>query len=416
MNNFICKGGIAFLIILIFSSNLNGQILENSIILSKNVDSLSILYGKRKVNNLKRSIFEDTQTRLSKIAEIVTEDAYADTLIDSYYSGANSNFNSFYGGTLSKYPVYVDPEVVLGNNETFLSLPTGSYVTVGFLDNTIIDAVDQDDIFIEEIGSSNENAEIYISSNLIDFIFIGIANDGGITSFDLADIGFTEPVKAITIVGLDNLGGSPGFDVVSVRAIAGAIGPAPTEGTLKGKIADSKTNQPLENVIITLILQNNQTYQTTTDQNGEYSFNNILFGKYSINIKKTGFIPIDTNIDHTTILSIENFNMVSLTISVEDKKTELPQAFNLLQNYPNPFNPGTMITYILNQKTDVAFTMYNSIGQMIRTYEFNKVSPGKHTLWWDGTDSEGNSPPSGIYLCRMSAGNHSKTIKMLLFK
>jgi hypothetical protein len=56
---------------------------------------------------------------------------------------------------------------------------------------------------------------------------LGIAKDDGVTSFDLSDIGFTEPVVAVKIIGIDNKGGSPGFDLVSVRALEGAIGPPP---------------------------------------------------------------------------------------------------------------------------------------------------------------------------------------------
>jgi len=149
---------------------------------------------------------------------------YADVIIEAWYSNANSNFDSFYGGTLANFPVKVSPEVVLGNNESFLSLPSGSYVTVGFTDNYILNAANQDDIFIREIGGSGEKAEIYVSSDSKNFILLGIAQDDKTTSLDLEDIKFNKPVEAIKIVGLDNKGGSPGFDIVSVKAITGSSG------------------------------------------------------------------------------------------------------------------------------------------------------------------------------------------------
>ena len=40
------------------------------------------------------------------------------------------------------------------------------------------------------------------------------------TALDLATIGFVDPVVAVKIVGLDSLGGSPGFDVVNIQVIA----------------------------------------------------------------------------------------------------------------------------------------------------------------------------------------------------
>jgi hypothetical protein len=149
---------------------------------------------------------------------------YADIVIEAWYSNANSNFDTFYGGNGSSYPVKVEPEVVLGNNNKFISLPTGSFIIVGFTDNSIFNAPNQDDIFIKEVGASGEKAEVYVSSDSKEFVLLGIAQDNKTTSLDLEDIKFDKPVAAIKIVGLDNKGGSPGFDVVSVKAITGSSG------------------------------------------------------------------------------------------------------------------------------------------------------------------------------------------------
>ena len=153
--------------------------------------------------------------------------SYADVLLDAQYSAVNPEFSSFYGGTISDFPKIVDPEVVLGNNDYFLSLPSGSFIIVGFLNNTIINAPDQDDLFIEEIGGNGEEAEVYISSNNNDFTFLGIAKDDQTTSFDFNDIDYNTPVTSVKIIGIDNKGSSPGFDVVSVKAITGAEGLTP---------------------------------------------------------------------------------------------------------------------------------------------------------------------------------------------
>lgn len=157
---------------------------------------------------------------------------YADVVLDYFDSGAGP-ISGPYGGLAGiggAFPVAVTTDVVLGSDtagsETFLSLPTGSYVTVGFTDETVIDGAGND-IFIQEIGGANERAEVYISADNLVFYLLGIAVDSGTTAFDLASIGFTDPVTAVKIVGLDSLGGSPGFDVVNVQVLPGSIGPAP---------------------------------------------------------------------------------------------------------------------------------------------------------------------------------------------
>ncbi len=155
---------------------------------------------------------------------------FADVVLGYFDSGAGP-FAGPYGGLAGiggAFPVAVPTSVVLGpdtvGSETFLSLPTGSYVTVGFLDETVLDGVGND-IFIQEIGASGERANVFVSSDNVNFVFLGIANDSITTAFDLASISFAAPVTAIRIVGLDSLGGSPGFDVVNVQVLPGSIGP-----------------------------------------------------------------------------------------------------------------------------------------------------------------------------------------------
>ncbi len=152
---------------------------------------------------------------------------FADVVLEFFDSGTGPIAGP-YGGTFpGSFPVSVSPDVVIGDDSgssvDFLSLPTGSFVTVGFTDETVIDSAG-DDIFIQEVAANGEEAEVFVSSDLVNFVLLGRANDGITTSFDLADIGFTDPVRAIRIQGLDNAGGSPGFDVVNVQVLPGSIG------------------------------------------------------------------------------------------------------------------------------------------------------------------------------------------------
>lgn len=164
---------------------------------------------------------------------------YADTVLEYYDSGAGpiaGPYGGTWNGVTGIYPIPISTSALLGDDPgyppgvaDFLSLPTGSYVTLGFTDETVIDGAG-DDIFIEEVGPNGERADVYVSANLIDFVFLGTAIDDASTALDLASIGFTDPVQAIRIVGLDALGGSPGFDIINVQVLPGSIG-APPEAT-----------------------------------------------------------------------------------------------------------------------------------------------------------------------------------------
>ena len=159
---------------------------------------------------------------------------FADVVLDYFDSGAGP-IPGPYGGTFPgevsvQFPVPVSTSVVLGDDPgsvvDFLSLPTGSFVTVGFTDETVINGPGND-IFIREIGAAGDRANVFVSSDLSNFILLGTAQDDVTTAFDLASIGFTAPVQAVQIVGLDNQGTSPGFDVVNVQVLPGSIGSAP---------------------------------------------------------------------------------------------------------------------------------------------------------------------------------------------
>lgn len=165
---------------------------------------------------------------LPTLAVAQADKAYADVILEAYYSHANPRYKYFYGGDGNNYPLIMKPQDVLGNNTKFVSLPKGSYIIVGFTDNTIIDAPHQDDLFIEEVGRAGDQAAVWISADGKKYEYLGRARDDKVTSFDLADIGFKKPVIAVKIMGLDTRGASPGFDLVSIRAMKGAIGSRPS--------------------------------------------------------------------------------------------------------------------------------------------------------------------------------------------
>ena len=172
---------------------------------------------------------------------VLAQTQLADTIIDAFYSGAHPGFNSFYGQVDRCDEYTVNPTVCLGSNDTLLALPTGSYVTVGFIDNLIYNAPNQPDLFVDETGPSDEFAEIYISSDFgQSFTFFGIVNGGTTNALDLEDISYTDCINAVKIVGLDNNGCIPGFDVVRVYGISGAsIEPIPRTNAIPVLCTDS---------------------------------------------------------------------------------------------------------------------------------------------------------------------------------
>jgi len=98
----------------------------------------------------------------------------------------------------------------------------------------------------------------------------------------------------------------------------------------------------------------------------------------------------------------------------EAAKPRQPIPFNLYGNYPNPFNPQTRISYSIDQSSEVAVTIYNVLGQLVRTLKEGQRAPGFYTVAWDGRNNGGAGCSAGVYLYRIAAGNRSISSKMLM--
>jgi hypothetical protein len=97
---------------------------------------------------------------------------------------------------------------------------------------------------------------------------------------------------------------------------------------------------------------------------------------------------------------------------------EIPRGFALNQNYPNPFNPTTTIDYEIpgGREVRVSLSIYDLRGRLVRRLEEGMERPGRHSVLWDGRDSFGVPVPSGVYLYRLEAGDHTFTRKMTLLR
>ena len=90
---------------------------------------------------------------------------------------------------------------------------------------------------------------------------------------------------------------------------------------------------------------------------------------------------------------------------------DAPARFSLEQNYPNPFNPSTTIEYNIGNDAPVTLTIYNSLGQKIKTLVNEFKSAGHYEVNFDASKIS-----SGVYIARIESGGYTKMIKMSLLK
>lgn len=102
---------------------------------------------------------------------------------------------------------------------------------------------------------------------------------------------------------------------------------------------------------------------------------------------------------------------------IADEANAIPKKYALNQNYPNPFNPETKIGFALPKSGSVTLTVYNVLGQKVKTlFKNQNFAAGNHSVKWNGTDDIGNKVASGIYFYKIEAGKYVSVKKMVLMK
>jgi len=109
-------------------------------------------------------------------------------------------------------------------------------------------------------------------------------------------------------------------------------------------------------------------------------------------------------------------NLLEPTAIKNNKITLNKLNFKLCQNYPNPFIPQTYIQFEINGVEQSDLTIYNMLGQKIRTLMVAKLNSGSYSICWDGKDELGNLASSGIYYCVLTVSNKKDYIKLLMLR
>jgi hypothetical protein len=153
----------------------------------------------------------------------------------------------------------------------------------------------------------------------------------------------------------------------------------------------------------------------TTDADGNYSFTGLEAASYIVTPKDSIFKTIPENrsaiIVDSSLTDINFSSTYNTTLtSVTENKSGQP-VFNLIDAYPNPFNSSTRIQYVVQKTSFVQLHAYDVSGKEVATLVSAEKYPGTYEVVFNAS-----SLPSGIYLCRMQAGNIIQTKKVILLK
>ena len=152
-------------------------------------------------------------------------------------------------------------------------------------------------------------------------------------------------------------------------------------------------------------------------RNGVSSFDGTTWETYTIdnglvsNIVYTIAVDLDGSLWFGTDDGVSNLNLNSVFV-----ETAGPTAFTICSIYPNPFNTQTTIEFTLPDKVFTTIIIYNMMGQKMRELVKGTLTPGIHSVIWNGTDYRGLDVSSGVYFTLITFGSNTATGRMVVVK
>ncbi|OGS22385.1 MAG: hypothetical protein A2252_02245 [Elusimicrobia bacterium RIFOXYA2_FULL_39_19] len=185
--------------------------------------------------------------------------------------------------------------------------------------------------------------------------------------------------------------------------------------SIDGYIKDS-SNTSIEGV--TLMLSGTVNITAVSDSSGYYEFSNLNSGDYLLMPVKTdwSFTPSSKTY---TITSSNYTNQYFIAKYTVDSTTVI--AVNSLKLRKNLFNPlkneKVQIIFNLEENAQVDMEIYKLSGILVnKLMEGKSYTSGQHTFQWDGTDTNGEIVPAGIYAVSIRHGSYAQKKKICVIK
>ncbi|MBI2270152.1 MAG: T9SS type A sorting domain-containing protein [Bacteroidetes bacterium] len=124
----------------------------------------------------------------------------------------------------------------------------------------------------------------------------------------------------------------------------------------------------------------------------------------------TAFLALEPNdsikfcpncVDETKLISTQNIDTGDSAIMVVA---------------PNPFSFQTTLTVRIPEgvnSSEVSFRVYNSLAQVVKTFNINTFTSNRFQIDWDGVDDSGKIISSGIYFISLITPNQRQSLKLI---
>ena len=87
------------------------------------------------------------------------------------------------------------------------------------------------------------------------------------------------------------------------------------------------------------------------------------------------------------------------------------KLYKLDQNYPNPFSDETQFSFYIPQRTQVEFTIFNMLGEVVEELVSQEMKTGNYNLKYKTKNLQ-----TGSYFYRLKTPEFNDTKKMAILK
>ncbi len=159
-------------------------------------------------------------------------------------------------------------------------------------------------------------------------------------------------------------------------------------------------------------------YRTTDQGNTWTNFNGgVIISSYATRTFAMRTVPdstLFTGVGSTSVVSPPGKGIYEYTfipVGVAGNNGKIPKDFALYQNYPNPFNPVTNILFDIPKESFVTLKVYDIRGKEVKTLADENRKAGSYNITFNAA-----ALASGVYFYKLTAGDFTKTMKMILVK
>ncbi len=174
---------------------------------------------------------------------------------------------------------------------------------------------------------------------------------------------------------------------------------------IAGFVFDGYTQEDLAGMTVTAIGEQ-ASYETVTDEHGEYVFEDLLPGDYRIEVSGKGYEDgMYPELVELELDEVESFTTPWLYQLSGIEETPAPKRATevLFEAWPNLLTSSATVRWQVPMAGHVTVRVVDNAGRIVAVLQSGQQNAGLYSATWDGRDSAGRRIANGTYFYHLNA-------------